>query len=64
MARIETIPKPVCEREGCDRAASVQVVANAGQVFGRFCSGHGMSALLQAEGKTPKPKAEKEAASR
>jgi len=49
MARIETIPTPICERSECDRTATFQVVSDDGRVLGRYCSAHGMSALRQAE---------------
>jgi hypothetical protein len=57
MARIETIPKPICEREGCDRTATVQVGGAGNLVLGRYCSAHGMAALRQAdEGERETPK--------
>jgi hypothetical protein len=55
MARIESIPKPKCERPECDRTATTQVATDAGQVLGRYCSGHALGALRQVdERETPK----------
>ena len=54
-SRLESIPKPICERPDCNRTATSQVTTQVGQILGRYCSGHALAALHQADGpETPK----------
>lgn len=59
MARIESIPDPICERDGCDRVAKMRVRGEDSRLFGDYCSQHAVPALRDANDRekphAPKP---------